>query len=98
MKAFILGKKTTNFYSKKGLSWHGTIVYSGYTAATCKDNENLLKYHINYYDYISSGDSKQDYITVAAYFDTLFRRMLIDLPHVKKLYLQSDNACYYKKR
>lgn len=42
-------EKTIEHYDKKKLLWHGTMVY------TRDDNQ---AYHINYYDNISSGDSK----------------------------------------
>ena len=61
-------KKTIDFYEKKGLSWHSSMVYSRYTAvekeATTEAGDTLLDYHISYYDYISSSDSEHDYVTV----------------------------------
>ena len=59
--------------------------------------ETLLDYHITYYDHISSGDSKQDYVAVMSYFEAVCRRITTELPHVRSLYVQSDNARCYKK-
>ena len=61
-------KKTIDFYEKKGLSCHSSMVYARYTTvekeATTEAGDTLLDYHISYYDYISSCDSKYDYVTV----------------------------------
>jgi len=91
-------EKTTDFYGKKGLSWHGSMVYSRYTSSEREaSEESLLDYHITYYDHISSGDSKQDYVAVMSYFEAVCRRITTELPHVRSLYVQSDNARCYEK-
>ena len=38
-------EKTTDFYGKKGLSWHGCIVYSRYREEQRQENEKLLDYN-----------------------------------------------------
>lgn len=54
-------EKTTQFYGKKGESWHGTMVYSRYTKQEKEDYQTtLMPHHITYYDCISSGDTIQD--------------------------------------
>ncbi len=104
-------EKTTEFYGKKGLSWHGALLYTRYTheeqtsaairqemaPSGSRDKHDLLDYHITYFDHISSGDSKQDHVAVWAYFDAVLRKMRECLPHVKAIYVQSDNARCYKK-
>lgn len=90
-------EKTTDFYGKKGSSWHGTMVYSRPTEQQKIDSPKELEPHqITYYDHISSGDSKQDWKAVLTYFEATIMRMKQDLPHVNTIYVQSDNARCYK--
>ena len=48
------------------------------------------------YDHISSGDSKQDSAAVMSYFEASCMRLKKDFPHIKQIYVQSDNAKCYK--
>ena len=93
-------EKTTDFYGKKGLSWHGSMLYSRYVESDLDSiamDEGLKDFKITYFDHISSGDSKQEYVAVMSYFDAVCRRIVIDFPHIKSLYVQSDNSRCYKK-
>ena len=91
-------EKTTDIYGKKGLSWHGSMVYSRYTLSEREAaEETLLDYHITHYNHISSGDSKQDYVAVMSYFEAVCQRITTELPHVRSFYVQVDNAPCYKK-
>jgi hypothetical protein len=90
-------EKTTDFYGKKGSSWHGTMIYSRYTDRQKSDSRKELEpHHITYYDHISSSNSKQDWKAVLSYFEATLMRMKQDLPHVNTIYIQSDNARCYK--
>jgi hypothetical protein len=79
-------EKTTDFYGKKGLSWHKSMLYSRYTSAEREEaEESLLEYHITYFDHILSGESKQDSVAVISYFDAVFRRIVNDFPLIRGL-------------
>ena len=100
-EAMYYREKTTNFYGKKGSSWHGSMVYSRYTAEQItKHGETsqhpLQPHHIVYYDHISSGDSMQDNGAVASYFEATCIRLRKDFPHINEIYVQTDNARCYK--
>ncbi len=92
-------EKTSEFYGKKGMTWHGAMVYSRYTEeakeVAAQAGKQLEPFNITYYDHISTGDSKQDWFAVLSYFEAVIIRMKKDLPHVKRVYVQCDNAnCY----
>ena len=93
-------EKTTDFYEKKS-SWHGSMIYSRYASAEREAAESvgdlLLDYHTTYFDHISSGDSKQDYVAVMSQFDAKCRRVSSDFLHIRALYFQLDNTRCYKK-
>jgi hypothetical protein len=63
-EAMYYREKTTDFYGKKGSSWHGAMVYSRYTSVQKQAHAEasdapLQPHHIFYYDQISSDDSTQ---------------------------------------
>jgi hypothetical protein len=83
---------------KKGSSWwHGSTMYSRYTPQEIEENDNLLDYNITYFDHISTGDRKQDYVAVMSYFEAVCMHIVNRFPHIKNVYIQSDNAQCYKK-
>ena len=93
-------EKTSEFYGKKGFSWHGGMIYSRCTQAE-KDEEDegtLLPFKINYVDHMSSGDSKQDWKEFASYFEAILILIKKFLPHVNELYLQSDNSNFTNRQ
>lgn len=96
-------EKTTDFYGKKGMSWHGAMMYSRYTAQQKNKfmlenpNKTLQPHHITYFDHISAGDCKQDYGAVLTYFEALVMKITETYPHIKRLFVQSDNARCYQK-
>ena len=92
-------EKTLEHYGKKGMSWHGAMLYM---KQSCDESdgegvhgmelEDLLT---TYYDHISDGDSKQDWQAVLSICEAIIRRIEVDYPHIDEVYLQSDNArCY----
>ena len=60
-------EKTLEHFGKKGMSWHGAMVYKyqgdellSIDPLNGSNNKELEELMITYYDYISSGDLKQD--------------------------------------
>lgn len=50
------------------------------------------------YDYLSTGDSKQDWMAVVAIVESIEPQVNNELPHTTKVSLQSDNAkCYHNR-
>jgi len=92
-EAMYYREKTTDFYAKKGDSWHGAMAYTRYITPSTED---VQPHHISYYDHISSGDTTQDYQAVLSYFEAVCMRIKSDFPHVRQIYVQSDNARCYK--
>lgn len=79
-------EKTVEHYGKRGMSWHGTMIYTIGSDMTKK---------ISYLDHISTGDSKQDWKAVLSIFEGILIHLKDKFPFVKRLYVQSDNAkCY----
>jgi hypothetical protein len=94
-------EKTTEWYGKKGLPWHGSMIYSLYTLSEKLEAEaegkNLANFKINYCDHIATGDSMQDWFSVLSYFEAVLVQIKNVLPHVRRLFIQSDNAKCYRK-
>jgi CMP-2-keto-3-deoxyoctulosonic acid synthetase len=75
-------------FGKKGLSWHGAMVYY-----ICSANHDEGK--ICYYDHISGGDSSHDWMALLSDSEGIVIQLQKDLPHIKKVSIQTDNAkCY----
>ena len=51
----------------------------------------FASYDILYFDDISSGDTKQDWIAVCLIFEGAIMKLVKDYPHVKSVYIQSDH-------
>ena len=76
-KAIYYREKTTDHYGKKGLSWHGILVY-------IRDNiTSELK--VLYFDQISTENSKQDWIAVSSLFEVLLLHLKKKMPSAKSL-------------
>ena len=59
------------------------------------DLERARDFNISYYDHIAKNDSKQDALAVFCLMELIVIRIKKDLPHVKTISFQSDNAkCY----
>ena len=81
-------EKTLEHFGKKGLSWHGAMVYY-----CCPDDSSVIK--ICYYDHISCGDSKQDWPAVFSITEGIVMQLKRDLSHITEVNIQTDNAkCY----
>jgi hypothetical protein len=90
-------EKTLDHYGKKGMSWHGAMLYMH---QHCEDEDedeanNLEELLTTYYDHISDGDSKQDWQAVLAICEAILCRIEKDYPNIEEVVFQSDNArCY----
>ena len=90
-------EKTTDFYGKKGSTMHGFMLYSRYSYKEKDKIEHLLDYRITYFDHISTGDTKQDYVSIMSYFEATCTQIAVKFPYICNLHVQSDNARCYKK-
>lgn len=93
-EAIRLWEKTTECFGKKGMSWHGSVVF--YRA---KDTQGRLRANGElstlFFDHILSNDMKQDRVALCSILDAILARLRIELPYVKNFGLLSDNArCY----
>lgn len=100
-EAMYYREKTLDFYGKKGLSWHGGMIYRRYTedekvSIRTTTKKEPQQFHIQYYDHISAGDTTQDFTAVLAYFEASCIRLAKDHAHIKKVSAQTDNARCYK--
>ena len=88
-------EKMLEHYGKKGMSWHGAMLYMKQTCEDDDDREKLADLLTTYYDHISDGDSKQDWVAVVSICEAILCRIEKDYPHIEEVVLQSDNArCY----
>jgi hypothetical protein len=89
-------EKTSDHFGKRGMSWHGVLVrYWEYVmvlnGTAYKKMESRL-----YYDHISSGDNKQDKVAVLSMIEAAIMAIKRDLPHIRRITVQSDNASSYQ--
>jgi hypothetical protein len=100
-EAMYCREKMLDFYGKKGLSWHGALVYVRHTkdeinAFAQTSNNVLFKFKTKYFHTISADDTNQDFVAVLAHLEAVSRRIKNDTPYVTCVLFQSDNACCYK--
>ena len=92
-------EKTLEQYRKKGMYWHGDMLYTKQSydkdddlGADALDLEDVLT---TYYNHISDGDSKQDWQAVLSIYEAILRRIEKYYPHIYEVVIYSDNArCY----
>lgn len=77
---------STEFFGKRGISWHGSIV----TLVDEGGKEQRYTVHD-----IMHSDSKQDGFAVLSIVELLLRMVKRTWPHVTECLLQSDNASCY---
>lgn len=72
-------EKTNEHYGKKGLSWHGTLIYSKTPLATQESAAEVVaesdRALASYSDDISSGDTKQDADAVISIFEVNVKKI-----------------------
>ena len=86
-------------YGKRGIGWHGVhIMY--YKLEDVQDDEGgtsskkPVQYSV-YLDQILDDGNRQDTVCVVSLLDAAMRQVTIDIPAIKSIILQSDNAnCY----
>ena len=84
-------ESTIDHYGKRGISWHGfCLIYYMY------DDVNIdATRHCVYLDQILSDGNKQDTYCVISLLEAGLKQIHNDLPFIKSIVLQSDNArCY----
>lgn len=96
---------TLQHFAKRGVSWHGACIhYFEYSERKVGEGaqEQVIKEAVRmtvYVDQIMEDGNKQNAVTVAAMVEAMQHHIAKDLPHIKKVTLQSDNAgCYRAKQ
>ena len=87
-------EKTVENYGKRGISWHGAMVmyYSWDVSHGAAIRNNV------YIDDLIVGSNKQGTGLVISIIEAIMMRIKKDIPHMKEVVLQSDNAkCYMSK-
>ncbi|PXF42201.1 hypothetical protein BWQ96_08069 [Gracilariopsis chorda] len=89
-------EKNIDFFGKKGISWHVTVVFYLSDDYGCEVESSYL-HHLSmlYHDHIVQGDTQQDGSAVASLLEVAIMRLEVDLPKVREVLVLSDNvACY----
>lgn len=89
-------EKTVEHYGKRGISWHGAMVQYFTICAEGTSSDSRPQDYRLYFDHISDGDNKQDRNYVVSMIEAVMLRLREDLPHIKTITLQSDNATCYQ--
>ena len=90
-------EKTNQFYGKKGISWHGSVVFSPHNPHEGDPVDKDLKYmDMFYFDHILHDDSTQDSDAVLSIFEALLFRLKNNHSHITNIWIQSDNASCYQ--
>lgn len=91
---------TQQHFAKRGMSWNGIMIlyrkpnHDRYTETESKGRERE-EFDVMYFDYMSTGDTTQDYFMVLSGLEAMLHEIHKELPHIKSIVLQSDNArCY----
>jgi len=91
---------TQQHFGKRGMSWNGFMVLyrtPGHDHETKEDSARRTREDFDhlYYDFMSMGDTMQDYFMVLSGIEAMLCELKKDLPHITSIVLQSDNAwCY----
>ncbi len=84
-------QKSLEHFGKRGISWHGMlVVFFSYDAEAQKATRQQV-----YCDQIVRGSNTQDGKAVAALLETFLLQLSAELPTIKSVCVQSDNANYY---
>lgn len=87
-------EKTVDHYGKRGMSWHGALVQH-FVVHDDREEDGVVDQRL-YFDHISQGDTKQDREAVISMIEAILMRIKRDLPQVKRIVIQSDNASAYQ--
>ena len=92
---------TLQHFAKRGISWHGACIHYFDYHETQGADGMMVKEAVRktvYLDQILEETNKQGSIMVAAMVECMLHQIAKELPHIKKVTLQSDNAgCYRAK-
>ena len=90
-------EKTTEFFGKKGMSWHGAVIFYKANDSAINQTEaaDTMELSNLFFDHLISNDMTQDCVAVCSILDAILARLRIELPSVQRFWLLSDNArCY----
>ncbi len=85
-------------YGKRGFGWQGVHLMYNKLEDVHVGNENVRKQLVLYsvyLDQIMEDGNKQDSIFVVSLLDAALKQISVDLPFVRTITLQSDNANNY---
>ena len=93
-------EKTVEHFGKRGMSWHGAMVYLKTTEeerrAALDEGREAEDFQVYYLDHISSNDTKQDRWAVLSIIESILDVVERDFgERIKKTIIQSDNAACY---
>ena len=81
-------EKQTEWYGKCGISWH-------VSSLILKDSKEIEKISVSTYAHLIDACT-QDWFAVCSVFEDLLTTIKKEHPHIKKIYLRSDEAgCYH---
>ena len=91
-------------FAKRGIGWHGCLcLYFKYEEhpidkdGVTSTTGSAVRYTV-YCDQILEGSNKQDGLAVLSMLEAFLKQLSVELPHIRTVTLQSDNAgCYQAK-
>jgi len=93
-------ESTIEHFGKRGIGWHGAaiIFYLNEPSESEEDGNDgyVPKKYIVYIDQIMEESNKQDGMTVASLLEAILVTISDQLPFIKNIILQSDNANQYQ--
>ena len=89
-------EKSTQFYGKQGISWHGTLVLMKHIVEADANISTANEFDLFYFDHILMCDTTQDAGAVLSIFEALIWRMKQHHPRITEIFVQSDNASAYQ--
>ena len=87
-------ESSMHHFAKRGLPWHEAVLW---WYAWDEESKDVVKYMVALDQILGTGN-KQDGATVLCSMEALMRKINVELPHLTKGILKSDNAgCYHHK-
>ena len=96
-------EKATEFFGKKDISWHRTVVFLTLESSLSQNDRDSntnngaveRSMHTLLFDHILSNDMTHNFAAVCYLLDAVLARLPEVLPSVRSFYVLSDNAkCY----
>lgn len=92
-------EKSSEFFGKKGISWHGAVVFH----MAARDDIENIEYISDmsslatlYIDHIVGNQTTQDAVAVCSILEAVLHRAKTELPLLSEVWLLSDNASCYQ--